>query len=437
MSLTLGLWLSLAAAGGSPRACVAPLTDTATTMFRVAGIPVILRRVASNEVVTANVYLLGGVRQTTAVTAGIEPFLLDVSERGTTNASRDALRLAMAQLGTRIDVDPDVDWTAMSVRATTRTFDGTWAIMADRLMHPAIDSAAVEFVRQQYLSGVRQRGDSPDALVEFLADSLTYRGTSYGRSIAGTERSISGFTRAMLRRYEATQMVKSRMLVVVVGNVTRADVERLIASTLGRLPVGTYRWTIPPPPPPGTPELVEAQRVLPTNYIYGLYHGPAASSADDQALRVAAAVLESELFGVIRSERHLSYAVEAPFVDHALASGGLYVTTEWPDTTLALMRHEVELLQTANVNPRALDRLVQQFITEYFLDNETDADQANFLARAELFRGDYRLADRFVDELRRVTPADVKRVARTYMHGIAFAYVGDTAKLGRAVVAGF
>jgi len=403
----------------------------------VAGVPVILRRVTSNEVVTANVYLLGGLRQTTAETEGIEPFLLDVSERGTQHASRDALQLAMARLGTQIVIDPNVDWTAFGVRATTRTFAGTWAIMADRLMYPAIDTADVSFMRGQYLSAVRQRGDSPDALVAYLADSITYRGTPYERSIGGTEHSITTLTRAMLRQYESIQMVRSRLLVVVVGNVTRPQIERLIQSTIGRLPEGSYRWTIPPATGSGAPALVEAQRTLPTNYILGFYRGPPATSRDYQALRVAAAALEGQLFGVIRGERHLSYAVEAPFVDHALSAGGLYVTTEWPDTTLALMRGQVELLQTGEVNPTALTQLVQQFITQYFLDNETNADQANFLARAELYRGDYRVADHFVDELREVTPADVQRVARAYMHGIAFAYVGDTTKLSASVIAGF
>ena len=77
---------------------------------------------------------------------------------------------------------------------------------------------------------------------------------------------------------------------------------------------------------------------------------------------------------------------------------------------------------------------MQQFITEYFLDNETDADQANFLARAELYHGDYREADRFVDDLRRVTPADIQRVARTYMRDVAFAYVGDTTRVSKTTV---
>ena len=101
------------------------------------------------------------------------------------------------------------------------------------------------------------------------------------------------------------------------------------------------------------------------------------------------------------------------------------------------MRHELTLMQSDLVDPTALDRLVQQFITEYFLDNETNADQANFLVRATLYRGDYREADRFVDELRQVTPRDIQRVARTYMRNVAFAYVGDTARVSKAAVDAF
>jgi zinc protease len=106
---------------------------------------------------------------------------------------------------------------------------------------------------------------------------------------------------------------------------------------------------------------------------------------------------------------------------------------------LVIMRREIGNLQHALVDPAGLNRLVQQFITEYFLDNETNADQANFLARAELYRGDYRAGegDRFVAELRRVSPEDVRRVAQKYMHAISFAYVGDTTKLSLPLASGF
>jgi zinc protease len=416
-----------------------PAADTLTTRFVVAGIPVILRRATSSTVVTADVYLLGGARQVTPETAGIEPFLLDVSERGTKHFPQAVLRHVMARLGTSIVIDPRSDWTAFGVRATQETVDSTFVVMADRLMYPRLDTADVELIRQQYASAVRQRRDSPDALVEYLADSISYGTHPYGRQVSGTDQSISAITVRQLRQYEATQMVRSRMLIVVVGNVDRPHVERLITRTLARLPLGIYHWTLPAPVPPRPAAVVTDNRQLPTNYLLGYYQGPPATSPDYQALRVAAAVLSGRLFGEVRDQRNLSYAVNAPFVDRALAQGGLYVTTVAPDTVLTIMRREVGNLQHALVDPAGLNRLVQQFITEYFLDNETNADQANFLARAELYRGDYRTGegDRFVAELRRVSPEDVRRVAQKYMHAISFAYVGDTTKLSLPLASGF
>src|SRR5687768_10634306 len=52
--------------------------DSGTTSYEVAGIRVIHRFVTANEVVAANVYLLGGTRQLTPSNAGIEQLLLEV-----------------------------------------------------------------------------------------------------------------------------------------------------------------------------------------------------------------------------------------------------------------------------------------------------------------------------------------------------------------------
>jgi zinc protease len=165
--------------------------------------------------------------------------------------------------------------------------------------------------------------------------------------------------------------------------------------------------------------------------------GPAATSPDYVALRVASAVLSGRLFTEVRSRRNLSYAVEAPFFERAYGVGGLYVTTVSPNEVLRIMRRELTVLQNETVDPAGLLRLEQQFITEYYLKNETNADQANVLARAELYQGDFRLADKFMESLLKVTPEDVRRVANQYLKGFNFAYVGDTTKVDRSLLLQF
>ena len=407
----------------------ATLHDSLTTSYVVDGVRVIHRLTPANDVVAANVYLLGGVRQVGPDVAGVEPLLLEASDRGTRDYPGDRIRATLARLGSTIVVDPETDWTMFGLRATRDGFDSTWAVMASRLMNPTLDSAQLGLVREQLLAAVRQRADNPDALVAFMADTFAFAGHPYARSTLGTEHTLARLTVSDLKRYHAEQVVKSRIMVAIVGNVPRSRVERLITRTLAKLPAGNYRWTLPDSVPARTAGFAIEPRSLPTNYLLGYYLGPPAGSKDYQALRIAAAVLSGQLFAEIRSRRNLTYAVDAPFVERAIASGGLYVTTVSPDTTLALMRQQVSALQQGTIDRESLERLVQQFITEYFLNNETNAEQANFLARAQLYRGDFRIADLFVDELREVTPEDVQRVARQYMRNIRFAYVGNAERL--------
>ena len=405
-------------------------SDTATARFEVAGVRVILRRNTASDVVAANLYLLGGTQQLTPQTAGIEALLLAASERGTRRYSRDAIQRAAARTGSVISISPGEDWTVFGLRTLRSALDSSWAIFADRLVAPALDRADVELVRAQLLTAARQRRDEPDAEVTYLADSLAFIGHPYALTPDGTEESLAAVTVEQLRRYHAEQIVTSRMLLVVVGNVDRSTVERLVRTTLGHLPAGRYTWS---PPPPPTPRRATAlvRRDLPTNYILGYYAGPPASHPDYAALRVASAVLSGSLFSEIRSRRNLTYAVDAPFIERAIATGGLYVTTVSPDTTLALMRRELDLLKTELLDRQALQRLVLRFITDYYLRNETNADQATALARAELYEGDYRAANRLVDRLREVKPEDVRRVAQRYMRDFQFAYVGDPSRVSR------
>ena len=411
--------------------------DSATTSFEVNGLKVIHRRVTANEVVAANLYLLGGVSQVPASKAGLELLLLEASERGTKKYPREALERKMARLGSAIIAAPSIDWTLVGVRSTVSAFDSTFAIFADRIMQPRLDSGEVETVRSTIISAVRQRGDDPEAVLNSFSDSVAFAGHPYGTSPVGSEATLRALTLADLRTWQRTQMVTSRMLLVVVGDIPRAKLESMVRSTLGTLPRGEYKWAPPITPAPRQSSLHTIARTLPTNYLQGYWVGPRADSKDYHPMRIAMAALGGRLFTEVRVKRNLTYAVNAPFVDRAVTSAGLYVTTTQPDSVLGIMRRELESMKRGLIDPDGLRLLVQQFITEFFLDNETNSDQATFLARSQLYRGDWRLASGFVDELRKVTPQDIQRVSRQYLNGITMAYIGDPRRITAARLTSF
>jgi zinc protease len=410
--------------------------DSSTTSYSIDGVRVIHRSGTANLVVV-NLYLLGGVRNATPETAGFEPMYLATSEQGTERYPKDALRRGMARTGSSIALEASEDWTLFGVRTTTEVLDSVWSIFTDRLMRPRLEPADIEFVRNQVLNGLRQVSESPDGLLAHVADSVAFLGHAYALSTTGTEASLRAVTRESLLRWRQQWLVKSRMLLVVIGDVPRAKIEHMIAASLGSLPTGGYLWAMPDTLPARPSSLTMIRRALPTNYVSGTFRGPRANEPDAAALRVAAAVLSGQLFSEIRSKNNLTYTASANFRDQALISGTLFVTTTLPDSALKIMRDQVRLLQEVNIPTAALAPLIQQFLTEYFLNNETGTAQADFLARAQLYMGDWQAANRFMSDLRAVTGEDVRRVARRYLRNVQWVYIGDPARISRRIAESF
>jgi zinc protease len=414
----------------------APRPDSTTASWDVGGVRVIHRRAAANQIVVASLYLLGGSRQVTSATAGVEPLLLAASERGTKQFTREALRQRLARSGSQIVTGVQRDWSMISLRSTRDAFTESWAVFADRIVAPRLEPSDVAAVRDQLVAAVRQRRDSPEDWAEHLADSLTFVGHAYEVDPIGNERSLASLDVATLRTYHAREFVTSRMMLVVVGDVTRPVIDSLVTTSLATLPRGEYQWTLPDTLLRRPTDIVRDPRSLATNYLVGYAPGPRAGHPDYAALRVATAILSGELFSEVRSRQALTYAVAAPFKELAVGAVGLTVSTTEPEAALVAMRSVILELQGLSIDARALGPLILLFLTEYFLNNETNAAQADFLARAQLYEGDWRKATDFARALRTVTPADIQRVLRTYYQNLQFAYVGDPAKLDDAIVRG-
>jgi zinc protease len=107
----------------------------------------------------------------------------------------------------------------------------------------------------------------------------------------------------------------------------------------------------------------------------------------------------------------------------------LYVTAVEPDTTIKVMLAEVERIQSQPVSAKEMRDKIIVFLTGYYLQNETNASQAAFLARYELAGLGWRQSEKFVESMIKVTPEQVRQVAQKYIKNIQFAVIGDPAKI--------
>jgi len=421
----------LAGARGPPHEPPAPATapDTLTMAYEVSGLRVIQRINRASDVVAARLYLLGGTRQLTQETAGIEALLLHASEYGTDHYPGEEARRAMARTGSAVALESGADWSVFGFTGLAQDLDAAWDVLADRVMRPSLTAQAVAQARGRLVTRAHIRYTDPDERIRVLASRALFPDHPYSLDPEGTEASLAGILQEGLKTYAREQLVTSRMLLVIVGNVERVHAESLVTATLGRLPRGNYRWILPPPAPNIRARWLIEHRAISTNYMLGYFTGPPATERTYWAFRVATALLSSEIHHSVRTQHSLSYAAYAPFIDRAIPMGGAYASTPRPDQVLPLIIDAVRTLQRQELDYFVLRRFLNSYTFDYLAENATAADQADFLARAELYLGGYSRGDDFVKRMRAVTPRDIQMIANTYMAKLQYAYLGDTTRM--------
>ncbi len=399
----------------------APGRDTLTAAYDVAGVRVVQRRTAGSDIVAVRLYLLGGTRQLTERTAGIEALLLDAAAY---DAGRD-----LAGTGSVVTRSPEADWTVFGFTGLVADLDVAWRAFAGQLVRPALSDQAVARARRGLITRAHRRYTEPDQRLKVIALRALFRDHPYALDPEGTEVSLAAVTAEDVRTYAREQLVTSRMLLAVVGAVPRAHVESLVTATLGTLPRGEYRWTLPPPPRKHNPGWLIENRDLPTAYVLGLFTGPPPTTQNYWQFRVANAVLGGLVNSAVRGQQSLSYAAGAPFLDWAIPVGGAYVSTPKPDEALSLIHQAIRDVATLRFTGYSLGRFIDGYRFDFLVQNATADGQADFLARAELYLGDYRKGEESLQRLHRVLPEDLGPIVYAHMGSIQYAYLGDTTRM--------
>jgi zinc protease len=421
--------LALASAVGAQTA--------STSKFDVSGIPVIFKPVRANDVVAVRLYLRGGSANLTAANAGIEDLMLQSATHGTSKYDKDAFNAKSVETGTSINSSADYDFSILTLLAVRQNFNEAWDLFTQAALHPTFPAAEVELVRSQLVDAAKRIPDDPDSYLSYLADSSLYSGHPYAARPTGTPASLASITQRALVDWHRQRFTKENLLLVVVGNVQREDLVRKISSSFGQLPARGGAAARAPALQPLTPNVVVVKRELPTNYISGFFAAPSPSSSDYAALRVATDILSNRLFEEVRTKRNLTYSVSAGLDDRGVNLGSLYVTAVDPDTTMKVIFSEVRRLQREPIPASTLAENVNTFLTRFWIGQQSNMGQARQLGLAELVGGGWQNLERFVEAVRRVTPADVQRVASRYMQHARFAVIGDSAKINRALFTSF
>jgi predicted Zn-dependent peptidase len=150
-------------------------------------------------------------------------------------------------------------------------------------------------------------------------------------------------------------------------------------------------------------------------------------------MRVATAMLRERVFEEVRVKRNLSYAPSADLGLLASNTANIYVTAVDANQAISVMLNEINNLKQQAVHPEEISGVTGQFLTTYYLGQETNVAQAAELARYELTGGSWRNSFEFLNKVREVKPGDVQRVAQKYMKNLRFIVLGNPTAINRQI----
>ncbi len=407
--------------------------NEATTEFTTAnGLKVIHRYVASNEVVATRVYFRGGSRNITEKNAGIETLMWEVAQLGTKNFTKSQINREKDRVGTIISAGSGYDFSVIPSICIRKHFDRTWNLLTDIVLNPTFDEKEVALEKAKLINALRQEDDDPENQVESLSNRLLYTAHPYNNRPFGTIETINKFTAADLKAYHPTQLMTSRMLLVIVGNVTLEEIKRKVEASFGKLPRGDYK-PVQPPSFQNTEkaELQVIDKAVPTNYIRGTFPAPSIGDPDYPAVMVVQEILKVLFHREVRDKRNLSYAPGFDLSTQAANSGAISVSTPKPNEAIQVMFDQIEFLQRNILQSEALGGLVTGFLTTYYRNLETNDSQAARLAEYELLAGNWRKSLTWLDDVAKVKPEDLNRVANKYLRNYRFAVAGPVKEFDR------
>lgn len=397
--------------------------------FTENGIRVILSP-ADNQLVSVIVGLEGGVASGETTNPVLGEFTSDlITSSGSTRYPKEALRQFASRTSTSITGDGDYRGISFNMTATRPNFDKAWDVLASLIREPLFDETEYRNILQSRVAQVERRYSNPDNQAYLIADSLIKLGNPVLSRWTRKE-DVEAVTIPMVRDFHKRLGERSRMLVVIVGNVT-ADEVRQKLKLLASFPAGSYTpVTIQPLTEPSEPHVLVIDRPQsPTTYVYSAFVGPRAGKPDYWPMSVGLSHLRNILFEEIRTKRNLSYA-PASFLTSTLGNGVgmMSVSSVYPDSSIVLMNAEMEKMRKGDFSAEDLEDSKQVYITSYYMRQMTNSGKASSLYYSERNAGSWKNAFSY-DAIQEVDKDAVQKAFETYAHTMQVGIVGPSSKV--------
>jgi zinc protease len=391
--------------------------------LKAGGMKVIFKP-STKEIISVRLFVRGGTANYSKELEGVENLALSIAtEGGTKTLDMAAFGQATDRLGAEIGFSTDYDFSEISMSCIKSFWNESWNLFADAIVNPRFDQQGFEIVKGKILSGAKQQEASPDAYLNNKSLEIAFAGKNYAKIPFGTAQSIEKLTLEQALKHYETVINKQNCFLVVVGNVSEADVIQKINATFSKLREGKAAVT------ENRPVIQQGvnieNRDIATNYIKGSMSVPSIKDKDAVPMRLAMSMMGDHFFVELRTKRGLTYAPAAYYTSNMVNSpqAVFYASSTDPKQSLQVMIDEINNIKNNGFKEKELKDKKEKYLTGHYSKLETNGAQTYALGVAEV-AGSWKINETFMTDVEKTTINDVNNAFKKYSNTINWMYLG-------------
>jgi len=387
------------------------------------GFTVIVRENNAAPLVAYSLLVKMGTRNETPETAGISNMLQLMMVRGTEKMSGEEIAAAADKLGGSIDAYGDADYSEITATALSRNWQAMLDIVGDVALRPTLPDGTLGAVRDFLVRQIRNRGEKPyDVASDQTRLALFGPRHPYSWDYIGRSEAVQRLNRDTLMAWYRRQYVPSQMVLAVSGDVKSSEVMPAVQRLFGAMPAGKAEAPTVPAPPAmaATREVFKVPGAQAQIFMSTL--APALTHPDYPVLKVMSAILgggmASRFFSELRDQQALAYATAALYPPRIDTGSWIGLLGTGPDNVAkaeAALKDQLRRIQNEPASAEEVAVARSYVVGTQQMDRRTNARQAWYLAAAELAGLPHDYFDTYAAAVKKVTPADVMRVAKQYL----------------------
>jgi zinc protease len=362
---------------------------------------------------------LGGLLSEDAATSGLTRFLNAMWTRGTESRTAAEFAREVEGLAAEIDGFSGRNSVGLSLDCLSETLEPALELFADALLHPRFDPEEIESERRETLAALERREDRLGQRAFQLFAQTEFETHPYRLSVGGEPETVAAFSVEDLRRHSRKLLRAGRASIAVVGDVDPERVGAILSERLGTHEQRGEPIDLPPEEARGVGiRESEFHKDRAQAHLVMGFRGLTLDDPDRYTLELISQMLAGQggrLFLELRDRQSLAYTVSASNVE-GVAPGyfSIYIATapDKIDRARTGITEEIDRLRNDLPDPRELARAIRYGTGSFAIDAQRSHSRAAHIALDSIYGLGPDNADRYPEELARVTPADVLRVSQ-------------------------